>query len=153
MSNGDAEFDQRFRELIRAEFGDVPGSRGPGEDAAPPTVVRPPQPGRFGVRKTKDPIEYFNLSRAIEEVTTPDDDHDRWDPPVDASLGHPRARVVIGVALLAATLLMGVAVLAGLRPAWWVGVITLLGFGLGLGLLFSALPRHRKDGDGDGARL
>lgn len=151
MSSSDEEFDQRFRELIRAEFGDVAGSRDPRDIAEPPPWA-PPQPHRFGVRKLKDPIEYFNLSKAIEE-TTPDDDFDRWDPPVDVPLGRPRIRVIIGVLLLVAVLLLAVAVLAGLRPDWWVGAVTLLGLGFGLGLLLSALPRRRDDGDGDGAQL
>lgn len=151
MSNRDDEMDQRFREMIRAEFGDVAGSRSSNEEADPSVPSPPPQARRFGVRKLKDPIEYFNLSRAIEEAAT-DDDHERWDPPGDASLRRPRLRVVIGAALLVVALVMGVMVLAGLRPDWWVGLLTLLAAGFGLGLLLSALPRHRDD-DGDGARL
>lgn len=150
MGASDEEFDQRFRDLIRAEFGDVAGSEEPGKRVAPPPWV-PPKSGRFGARKLKDPIEYFNLSNAIEE-TTPDDDHERWDPPIDASLGRPRPRVVIGVVILAGVLLVAVAVLAGLHPPWWLATAALVGLGFGLSLLLSALPRHRND-DGDGAQL
>ena len=64
----DEEFDRRFQALIRAEFGDVAGAGPPGEPAAPPKADRP-QSRRFGARKLKDPIEYFNLSKAIEEAT------------------------------------------------------------------------------------
>jgi len=147
----DEEFDRRFQALIRAEFGDVAGAGPPGEPAAPPKADRP-QSRRFGARKLKDPIEYFNLSKAIEEAT-PDDGHERWRPPVESSWGRPRLKVIIGVALLVTTLLTGILVLAGLRPGVWLAVLTALAACLGLALLFSALPRHCDPTNGDGARL
>ena len=147
----DEEFDRRFQALIRAEFGDVAGAGPPGEPAAPPKADRP-QSRRFGARKLKDPIEYFNLSKAIEQAT-PDDDHERWRPPVESSWGRPRLKVIIGVALLVTTLLTGILVLAGLRPGVWLAVLTALAACLGLALLFSALPRHCDPTNGDGARL
>lgn len=152
MSSSDEdEIDRRFRELIRAEFGDVAGARAPGEAAPPPPPPNPPASRRFSVRKLKDPIEYFNLSEALEHAT-PDDDHERWRPPVDLTWDRPRLRVLIGVALVTVTLLMGMLVLIGMNPGVWAGIVTAAGGAVGLGLLFSALPRRRDD-SGDGAQL
>lgn len=151
MSSNDDEFDQRFRELIRAEFGDVAGSRGPNDADPPPLAPAPVPPRRFGARKLRDPIEYFNLSQAIEQ-SEPDDDFERWRPPGESILAHPpKARVAVGIVLLVICLLVGVVVLAGWRPVWWIGLSTVLVAGAGLALLLSALPRTRDDGDG--ARL
>ena len=151
MSHSDDDVDQRFRDLIRAEFGDVAGSQGPGEQCIPPAAVPAQNRRRFGTRKLRDPIEYFNLSQAIEE-TTPDEDLERWTPPAGDSLPLPSLRVVAGIMLLVASLLMGLVVLAGLSPGWTLGIVILLATGLGLGLLLSALPRHRDDDD-FGARI
>lgn len=144
------EVDERFRELIRTEFGDVAGSRAPGEPEPAP-IVSPPPRRLFGSRKLPDPIEYFNLSQAIEE--TPEDyDFEPWSPPVEAASGRPRLRVLAGVALLVAAMLMGALVLAGLRPGVMVNIACLISAGTGLALLFSALP-GRNDLDADGAQL
>ena len=147
----DEEVDRRFQALIRAEFGDVAGSGPPAEPVGSPKVD-PPQSRRFGARKLKDPIQYFNLSKAIEDAN-PDEDHERWHPPVELSWGRPRLRVIIGVALLVVTLLTGILVLAGLRPGVWLAVAAALAAALGLALLFSALPRRADPLDGDGAQL
>lgn len=153
MSSSDEdEIDRRFRELIRAEFGDVAGARAPDEAAPPPPPPNPPSSRRFSVRKLKDPIEYFNLSEALEHAT-PDDDHERWRPPVDQLRSRPRLRVLIGIALVTVTLLMGMLALVGLNPGLLAGLVTAAAGAVGLGLLFSALPRRRDDDGGDGAQL
>lgn len=148
MSGNDDELDQRFRDLIRAEFGDVAGTRSPGEADPPP--LAPPPVRRFGVRKLKDPIEYFNLSQAIE-AATPDEDFERWSPPVDASI-HPSRRVWVGIGVLVVTLIGGVVLSINHAPGVVTTVVVLLGTGSGLALLLSSLPRRRHL-DGDGAQL
>lgn len=148
MSADDDELDQRFRDLIRAEFGDVAGTRSPGETEPPP--LAPPPARRFGARKLKDPIEYFNLSQAIE-AATPDEDHERWNPPVDASVRPPK-RVWVGVGVLVATIVVGVVLSANHTPSGATTVIVLIGSGTGLALLLSGVPRRRSV-DGDGAQL
>lgn len=146
--SSDEDLERRFRELIRAEFGDVAGARLPGE--AEPAPWSPPPRRRFQRRPLPDPIEYFNLSQAIEE-TEPDDDFERWNPPVDARLPRPPLRGLLGAVLVLGTMLLGVMVLAGWRSHLALGLILVSG-GIGLGLLLSTIPRHR-DIDGDGAQL
>lgn len=144
----DEDLDRRFREMIRAEFGDVAGARHP--DDAEPAAWSPPPKKRFQ-RPLPDPIEYFNLSQAIDQ-TEPDDDFERWDPPTDTKLPRPPIRVAVGVVLVVATVMMGAMVLAGWRPGTGPGIAISLVGGLGLALLLSALPRRRHI-DGDGAQL
>lgn len=146
MTNDD-ELDRRFRELIRTEFGDVAGARDP--DEADPPPWSPPPRQRFQ-RPLPDPIEYFNLSQAIDE-TEPDDDFERWNPPVER-FARPPMRVLAGSVLLLTVLALGAVVLAGWRPGSAVGIVIVVAGGLGLGLLLSALPR-RRDIDGSGAQL
>ena len=61
----DWQVDQRFRELIRAEFGDVAGTWDLG-DADPPPLAPPPVRRFRPARKLPDPIEYFNLGQEID---------------------------------------------------------------------------------------
>lgn len=143
----DEELDRRFRELIRSEFGDVAGARDP--DEADPPPWSPPPRQRFQ-RPLPDPIEYFNLSQAIDE-TEPDDDFERWNP-AGERLSRPRLRVLIGALLVLLAVSLAAMVLAGWRPSTAVSVLIVVISGLGLGLLLSSLPRWRHI-DGDGAQL
>lgn len=146
------DVDQRFREMIRAEFGDVAGSRDP-DDVEPPPLAPPPVRRFRATRKLPAPIEYFNLSDEIERAT-PDEDFERWNPPTSKGLGLGplSAKAIVGIVCLLATIGLGIAVLAGLRPGVPVGVAALMLTGLGVGLLLSTVPRHREI-DGNGAQL
>lgn len=144
------DVDQRFRELILAEFGDVAGARDP-DDVDPPPLAPPPVRRFRPAKKLPDPIEYFNLTDEIERAT-PDEDFERWNPPVGKTFGPLPARAIVGIVLLVATVALGIAVLAGFASGLPVGIIALASAGIGIGLLLSTLPRHR-DVDGDGAQL
>lgn len=152
MSSGDEEYDQRFRDLIRAEFGDVAGVRAPGQEPDPEPEAPQPRPRRFGARKLPDPIEYFNLEQEIAHATPDPDDIERWTPDDPAPLGRPPIRVMVGILLVVAAMLVGVMVLAGSRPGWVVGIATVVVGGVGLALLLSALPKSGPD-LGNGAQV
>ena len=146
----DWQVDQRFRELIRAEFGDVAGTRDPG-DADPPPLAPPPVRRFRPARKLPDPIEYFNLGQEIDWAE-PDEDFERWRPTPPLTTGGLPLRGLFGIALLLVTVAIAVAVLVGLPTRWPVGIGALVCAGVGFGLLFSLLPRHREAG-GDGTQL
>ncbi|MFB9620082.1 hypothetical protein [Brooklawnia cerclae] len=149
MTDRNDDTDRRFRELIRAEFGNVAGANEPGDaDPSPPF----PHPSRRNV-PLPDPIDYFNLSDAIDRAV-PDDETEHWDPPVDASPIHLPRRAMVGGVIVAVGLLLGIAAMAGVRLPLAGGIATVACIGAGMALLLSTLPLGQgRDDGGDGAQL
>lgn len=146
MSPEPDDTDARFRELIREGFGaDVRRGHPPVDpgaaDARDRAAGRPRQ-------------EPFSMAEALEGVDgEPDDEADRFVPPVPGPIGRPQSPVVVaGAALLVIGVLSGIAALFGARIPQPMGVVAALGAALGLGLLLFSLPR-RRDSDDPGIRL
>lgn len=139
--------DQRFAELIKAEFGN---SDGPELFGTRMTGL--PRPPRSAPASRPVIDGYFDLQRAIEEVELNDDDVEHWTPPEPPAVGRPEYWHVLGTGLIVAALVVGIMVLAGWRPDLWVGVLTLVCAGAGLAVLLSSLPRQPEIGS-DGAQL
>ncbi|WP_341728998.1 hypothetical protein [Brooklawnia sp.] len=139
--------DQRFAELIKAEFGDSDGPELPGA-----RVIDPSPPVRPATARQPVIDDFFSLQRALDEAELTDDDVEHWIPPELAAPGRPGPRRLTGALLIVIAVIVGALVLAGWRPALWVSVVTLVCVGGGLIVLASTLPRHGEI-DGDGARL
>lgn len=141
MSAFDDQMDRRFREMIKAEFGDVAGTRAP-DDPAPTFAPPATQPARQGLfrRKLPDPIEYFNLGEAIDRVDPAE--LESWHPPEPEPIGRPRGKVIVAILCLVIALLMGVISAAGINLPGGLAIIGVLVFAAGLALLLWSIPRR-----------
>ena len=144
MADNEDQIDRRFEELIKAEYGNVPGSGAYQEPAVEPTR---PARKHFGRQKPlPDPIEYFNLSAEIERAE-PDDPG--WTPPAPSPLAQFRRRTVIAIACLVVAGVCFVLMLAGQALPEWLKIAAGTSFALGLILLLTAIPKHRDEYDDD----
>ena len=124
--------DDRFRELIRAEFGDeVP-------------------PRRHGFRRSRPSARQvprdFSMSEALDRNAPTDDSWAAWDPTPEP-LGRPRRILVVGWTLLGIAVAVGLISLGGLELPGVVAMGMALSAATGLALLIAAIPRHRPGGD------
>lgn len=134
----DDQVDRRFREMIKAEFGDVAGTRAPGE---PAPDSGPQESGRGFFRKElPDPIEYFNLSAEIDRATP---GHvERWYPPTPDPIGWPPRRIMVAVGFMAVPLLLGIVAALGVVIPGTITIGAVLIFAAGLALLLLSIPRR-----------
>ena len=101
--------DQRFAELIKAQFGNSDGPELFGT-----RMTGFPRPPRSAPASRPVIDGYFDLQRAIEEVELNDDDVEHWTPPEPPAVGRPEYRHVLGTGLIVAALVVGIMVLAGI---------------------------------------
>lgn len=135
--NDPRDVDARFHEIMDSAFG---------PDGWPEPSSPAPQ------RPTATPRDDFNLTEAMARVT-PDDPAEPFVPEDPAPLPRPRGRAALGAALLAFSLLVAVAAMAGVQVGFWWGRLAVLTFAGGLVVLFTALPRRPRDPWDDGTRL
>ncbi|MDR2620882.1 MAG: mechanosensitive ion channel family protein [Propionibacteriaceae bacterium] len=129
--------DAQFRELIRAQFGEEVRGHAPIEGARP-----------------DDFRDFFDFDAALEHAEPVYDE--RWIAPVPDPIrrpSNPKALLGLVIGVLSGTL--AALALIGVSLPGWVGVAAFVGFGVGLALLLSALPKKSGayDDFDDGARL
>jgi hypothetical protein len=125
-----SDYDDRFRDLVRQEFGtEVPGE-------APPE----PEPARAPYR----PADFFSLDRALAEADGTPDPWDAFSPPEEPRFGRPPVMVLVGAVLVAGAVVLGFLGAFVVRLPKWAGIGGGIAFGVGLAVLLLSIPRRRE---------
>ena len=144
MNRGPDDFDRAFDDLIGREFPDGPPDLIDPPDAPPSRPPTPPEPAPF------DDV----VAPASSE---PEIDWDAADEPYAPDplppMSHWGPVTIGGVSLVTGSILVLLALLAGVAVPAVVGGVAVLAFGAGIALLISQLPRHRPPPDKNGAVL
>ena len=142
------DIDRRFEEMIRAEYGNVPGSGEYIEAASIP--VKPVRPRTWFSRRKPlpDPIEYFNLSAEIDKAIP--DEPERWIPPTPERIHPLPLRIKLAISLLVFAIAASLLLLAGVPIPMWARFGIVISFSGGLVILLRAIPhRYRNSGQDD----
>ncbi|MDR0436225.1 MAG: hypothetical protein LBH11_05630 [Propionibacteriaceae bacterium] len=129
--------DEQFRDLIREGFGEEVHGNAPIEG-----------------RRPDDFRDFFDLDDALAHAEPVYDE--RWIAPEPDPIGRPSSPLALaGLVLGVFSGVLAVLSLVGVPLPGWLGIAAFVGFGAGLALLLSSLPKKSGPYDDfdDGARL